>query len=460
MRLLSASLAAVLVTACAAPSPAGSSPPLAPATSATAEPSSTTATTAAPIQATYTVTGCETPPVTFALLCDVYAYLDQHYVEELDPEGMGAAFALGVDRHPGEPAAPIQSFQCAIPDPAFESGCERLSERLGSTTLLIEEAVEAGVGAMIDLSLDPFTHYFPPELAGAVSPDGVVLAVSLLLSIRDPAGSECVVVQAPCRLEVAAALPEGPAFAAGLRTGDVITRVDGTEVAGLGLVEAAALLAGDPGSVVEVVTAESGSITVTRESFEFPTGDFREMEPGIGYLRIPDFDFMVPAFVHGALASLLDAGVDTIVIDLRDNPGGYLDAVTLVGSEFLNDGLIFRTSGPEGDLEYPVQPGGLATADVALSVVVNGGSASAAEILAASLQESGRATVVGDNTFGKNTVQVGFPLRNDGELRVTIARWSTPDGESVAVAGLSPDVVVDIPPDASPAEVVELALGS
>src|SRR5690606_32091411 len=150
---------------------------------------------------------------------------------------------------------------------------------------------------------------------------------------------------------------------------------------------------------------------------------------------------------------------DTLVLDLRDNPGGYVDVATLVASEFLPDGLVVRTEAPNVGLEYPVQEGGLATTGPDLIVVVNGGSASAAEILAAVLQERGRATVTVEATFGKDTVQIGFPHVTDGELRVTVARWVTPEGCSVAGEGGVADVTGENPPDASPEEVVDLVLG-
>lgn len=407
----------------------------------------------------YTLTDCATPPVTFALLCDVYSYLDDHYVDQpLDDAALAAGVALGIESYRGEPADPTTSFMCAVPDPAFESTCRVLADRLQTVDLSIEDGVEAGVEAMVDLSLDTFTTYFPPELSGAVSRDGVVLAVSLLLSIKDNAGSECVVVQPPCRLEVAAAIQPGPAFEAGLRAGDVITAIDGTPVAGSNLSAVAAQLDGEAGSTVAVEVDGGVTLEVRRDSTSYPEPEVSQPLPGVGYLRIPDFDMHIPAFVHEALETLLDAGTDTIVVDLRDNPGGYVDAVAVVASEFVGEGTILRTVGPEGDFEYPARPGGLATTGVDLTVVVNGGSASAAEILAAALQSHGRATIVGTPTFGKNTVQIGFPLRNDGELRVTIARWLSPDGETVSGRGVTPDVDLDIPVGAPTADVVSLAL--
>ena len=412
------------------------------------------------------MTDCATPATSFALLCDVYEYLAENHADApLDAEALAAGFALGIGGY--EETAEIErieSFQCAVPSPAFETSCELLSERLVGSGISLEGAVEAGVSSMIALSLDPFTYYIPPELSGALTPDGVIAAVGLLVTIADPVGSVCTLVQDPCQVEVVTVIEDGPAHTAGLRVGDVITAIDGETVAGADLVEIAQRLDGNTGTSVTVdlrgPNDDARTLSLERSQPIWPEFELEVPRTGVGYLRIPDFSMETPVVVHSALESLTASGVDDLVIDLRDNPGGFVDAVTLVASEFLSAGLVFRSLGPAGDLDYPVQPGGVATSGPDITVVVNGGSASASEILAGVLQERGRARVVGTPTFGKDTVQIGFLLRNDGVLRVTVAHWVTPEGESVAAGGVAPDAVVDIPVDATPAEVVDLAFGS
>lgn len=410
------------------------------------------------------MTDCSVPPVSFALLCDVYDYLDDYHVDApFDPATLAAGAAVGIDTLPSDGTGEtLESFTCAIPDPAFETSCRILAERVAVGAISLTAGIEAAVESMIQLSLDPFSHYVPPELSGAFSSEGVVLAVGLLLTINDPVGSVCTVVQDPCELEVTAALSEGPAAEAGVVPGDIITAVGGEPVTALTLIDVAAHLDGAPGSEVTIdlirTDGTTATLTLVRSERVGPSLEVELPRPGVGYIRIPDFELDIPGFVHQSLTDLLAAGATRVVLDLRDNPGGFVDAATLVASEFLDGGLVFLSLDADQTLEYPVQPGGLATTGVDLTVLVNGGSASASEILAAVLQERNRAEIVGVPTFGKNTVQIGFPLRNDGELRVTISRWVTPDGESVAITGVTPDREVDIPIEATVDEIVDLAL--
>lgn len=438
------------------------------ATTTTTAPPTTAAPTTGSVPATavsYATTNCETPPVTFALLCDVFELIQRHHVDApLDASALAAGAAIGAADHSPDYDGPApESFQCAIPDDAFSSTCDELADTLSQGSFPLDEAVEDAVSSMITLSLDPFTYYVPPELAGRLTEEGIVSAVGLLLTITDPAGSLCTTAAPPCRVEVTVAVPDGPAGTAGIEAGDVLVAVDGQAVDGLGLVDIAGRLDGPAGSTVTLTILDDGEaeaeVIVEREEPTAPALQADVPAPGIGYLRIPDFDADVPGFVHDALGGLTEAGIDELVVDLRDNPGGFVDVATLVASEFLSDGLVFQSVSPDETLEYAVQEGGLATSGIGLTVVVNGGSASAAEILAGVLQERDRATIVGTPTFGKNTVQIGFPLRNDGQLRVTVARWTTPAGDSVAVDGVEPDVIVDIPADASTSDVVDLALG-
>lgn len=457
-------LLAVAVSACGLVSPSSATTPAPAPPPPISVPTTTTtpvSTTSTPIVG-YEISDCDIPPVTFALLCDVYERLNEFHLDApLDPASLAAGAAVGIEsyRQPS-PVEPVSNFTCAIPDPAFETTCEGLATHLRGGGVDFEEALEAGVASMIRLSLDPFTYYVPPELSGALTEEGVVSAVGLLLTITNDGGAICTEIAGDCRLEVVLATVDGPSLEAGLAAGDVVTAIDGVPVEGVGLVEIASRLDGEPGTEVVVTVTGPGGVstdhTVVRSE---PVGALEATlaTPEVAYVRLPDFERDIPAFLRENLASAEAEGAENLVLDLRDNPGGFLDAATLVASEFLEDGLVTRTIGPAGDTEYLVQDGGLATEGLELTIVVNGGSASAAEIVAAVLQERGRATVVGAPTFGKDTVQIPFDLRNDGQLRVTVANWVTPEGFSVADGGVVPDVLIDFPVDATPLEVVDLA---
>ena len=177
----------------------------------------------------------------------------------------------------------------------------------------------------------------------------------------------------------------------------------------------------------------------------------------IGFIALNGFSAPAADQFRTALSDLLDQGADQIVFDLRDNPGGYIDAAQKIASQFIDDGLIFTQDSSGGDVrEWPSTGDGVATdPSLPVAVLINGGSASASEIVAAALQETGRATIIGEPSFGKNTVQVWGRLENEGGVRITISRWFTPDHNSVAPDGIQPDIdaarTAETPPEDDPA---------
>lgn len=452
----------VLLTITACVAPITPPPTTRPSTTFSTFPALTTTTTTLPRLA-MTVEDCETPPVTFAVLCEVVETLEAYHVQPPDPATLAAAAVVGVKSYQGgEGSVPVANLTCAVPDPAFEIFCGSIAERLAEEALSVDRLVESAIQTMLALSVDPFTLYLPPRLVDAINDDGVVGNLGILIAAKDAGGTSCARIGGPCPLRVVSVLPESPAEAAGMAAGDVIVSVDGEEVEGLNLVEAAASLAGEAGTTA-IIEIDRGGSTLTL-SVDRGTVDTvavsSEMVGATGYLRLLEFSFEAPYDFHNQLESLLEAGATTLVLDLRDNPGGLLTSVVLIGSEFFSDGLVMKSSSPTESLDFPVVEGGIATGGVRIVTLVNEGSASAAEVLAAVLQERGRSLVVGKASYGKNTIQVPFELRNDGILRVTIARWTTPSGASVALQGVQPDVVVPIPSELEPAEVVELALGA
>jgi len=408
---------------------------------------STTSTTLAPIP--MELRGCETPPVTFSTLCETIELLDEWYVNRpVDMESLAAiAATAAAEYETTETEEPPRTFFCAIPDEAFTSLCDTLIERVNNEHLPVGDAVEVAVTSMIDLGLDPFTWYIPPQLAGGFRADGVVGGVGILLDATDAAGSKCTRVAVVCPLRIVYVLEDNPGADAGLEAGDVITTIDGESVIDKGLVDVATLIGGDQTGTVTlgiergVVSLE---ITVERQELDLPTTTVDIPLDNVGYIRIPDFSFEVPFLVDSSIGVLLNASPQTIVIDLRDNPGGLVDAVVSVASQFIPSGTVLNYEFSGGSDTYEVSGGAPAT-ESRLIVLVNEGTASAAEVLAGALRDMRGATVIGQPTYGKNAIQIPFELRNGGEFHVAIAHWTTPSGQSVADSGLIPDRIVEFP---------------
>ncbi len=436
-----------------------------------AEPTTTTAASVDTTRATILVTtttptqpmvvqNCVTPPVMFVPLCEMWELLEEWHVDRpLDPAVLADLAIEGLDRfEPDESADPPRALTCAIPDNAFLPYCEALGEALVIRNVPLEDAVEASMAHMVDVGLGPFTYYVSPEQRDAFRANGVVGGVGVLLDSRDPVGSKCARLGGACVLEVVTVLEDNPGFRAGLRSGDLITEVDGVPVDGQGFSTVVGLIAGDESGLVGLTVERSGEIVefeIERAPLVFPTVETLTVRSGVGYIRIPDFDWDIPTLVSEGLAQL--GSPNTLVVDLRGNPGGFVDAVVSVSDLFISGGTVLITESPNDDRDYTAQPGGPGTSS-RLVVLVDNGTASAAEILTGALRDRRNAVVVGTNTFGKDAVQIPFRLRNDGEFYVVVARWSSPAGETAEGDGLSPDVQLDWPADASIEEIVNLAL--
>lgn len=445
----------VLVACSAGRTVVSSSPPTTPSTT-----SSPTTTTIPTIE--LTVNGCSAPPVTFGVLCEVVELVKANHISPPDDASLVDATVAGIEEFPTEiPADVPRALTCAVPSESWAQVCTEVVERLQSDPVPVADLIEAGVVSMLTRTVDPYTQYVPPELVSAVGEDGIIPGVGMVVAALNAAGSPCVRVEAVCPLQVVTVIGGSPAEESGLLAGDVIEAIDGTSLQGLTIVEIAASLAGDVGSTAQLEVSrgeQTVQLTVTRAEAIAPPVT-AEMVGNVGYLRLPEFGYDTHVVLHLVLASLIDSGASRLVLDLRDNPGGFLYSVSIIGSEFFSSGLLYRTMSPSGDLDYPAVEGGLATR-IPMIVLVNGGSASAAEILAAVLQERDRAVIVGEPTYGKNLVQMPYELRNGGILRVSVATWTTPAGASVAGAGVLPDVSADISSQLPLAEVVAAAIAA
>ena len=415
------------------------------------------------------LTDCSDPPEGFEILCDSYRLLTENYVDQIDDAALAAGAARGMEEFEPETTVTVpEQVACALPTAAFEAACEVFAELQSASPAPPADLVEAAVRGMIQYGLeDPHTVYLSPFALAHVNEDqsGQVSGIGALVRGEDQTseeGANCSILSDTCILTIIDPLPDSPAMAAGVRAGDGIVTVDGRDVDGLTVDEVVAIVRGPEGTDVALGLLRNGQIidvVITRAAVVVPVVVSEMIEPGIGYVALSQFTNNSADQVHDALVALLADGADRLIFDLRNDPGGSLTASVRIASEFLSDGLVLRTESPSDTREYSVEPGGAATdPDLEIVVLVNRGSASASELVSAVLQERGRATIIGEPTFGKNTVQQRFDVSNGGALSLSIARWVTPEGRDSGTTGVQPDIEPEIPEDATTDVVLEFAV--
>ncbi len=390
------------------------------------------------------------------LLCEGYSLIQRYYVDPITDAILAGAAATGVE---DLATSGSDSVSCAIPNQSFQLVCDAMAFE-GASTDTADEAALAGMVTALDPNsayLDPQAlHLLEEDQTGEVEGIGALVA-SEDLSANDPESTPCAVISPTCRLVVISTFADGPADRAGVEAGDVFVAVNSESIDGWSVDEVTATVRGAAGTDV-TITVERGAlqldITVTRAALLIPVVE-SEVIGGVGYLKLNLFTDTSDRQLHTALLELLDSGIARLVLDLRDNPGGALDATVNIASEFLSGGVVVRTQAPDEETDYPVEFGGIAT-DFALeiAVLVNRGSASASEVLSAALQERQRALIIGENTFGKNTVQQRFGLSNGGALKLTVARWVTADGADFGGDGVTPDISAEFDAGLTVSEVV------
>jgi len=249
-------------------------------------------------------------------------------------------------------------------------------------------------------------------------------------------------------LVIAEPLAGRPADLVGLKAGDLVLEVDGVEIRGMNLIEAISLIRGPKGTTVRLTirrqgVAEPFEVEIVRQRIELRTIEYRLLKGEIGYIKLNEFNSQARRQLRAALTDLLAKNPRGLILDLRDDPGGLVTAAIDVGSEFIAEGVIMSERGKDREEDHEAQGGGLAT-EIPLVVLVNGGSASASEIVAGAIQDYGRGILIGERTVGKGSVQVQHQLSDGSGLRITIAHWFTPHGRLIEGAGLIPDVEVYI----------------
>ena len=306
------------------------------------------------------------------------------------------------------------------------------------------DLIEAAIDGMLT-SLDPHSSYLSPEDAQAMQ----------VQTRGEFGGLGIEVTQEEGFVKVVSPIDGTPAAAAGIESGDFITHVDSESVLGLTLDETVDMMRGPVGSEILITVVREGEsepfdVSIIRDTIKLVAVRSR-IQGNTVILRITTFNDQTTPNLEAGLAEQVEAAggmdkIDGIVLDLRNNPGGLLNEAISVSDAFLESGEIVSTRGraPEDGDRFNARAGDLAQGKP-IVVLINGGSASASEIVAGALQDHRRAVVVGTKSFGKGSVQTVMPLRGEGAMRLTTARYYTPSGRSIQALGVSPDIIVEQP---------------
>ncbi|CAN5179667.1 hypothetical protein BH24CHL7_BH24CHL7_09100 [soil metagenome] len=321
---------------------------------------------------------------------------------------------------------------------------------------LVQGAIK-GVFSALD---DPYSGYMTEEeyrnsLSGI---SGEFEGIGAELATVEPEGERCATISVTCRLTVTRVLRDSPALAAGLQVDDVIVAVDGVATLDSSLELVIPQIRGPKGSTVVLNLERAGApleLPIVRNVIRSEHVRSEVLAEGrVGYIKVTNFSSGAASDLREQLRYLVEErGVSALILDLRDDPGGYVDAARRIASEFQAEGPLYWEQAADG-APVPAQPepDGVATdSALRMAVLVNGGTASASEIVAAALQGSGRAVLVGQQTFGKGTIQEWKELAGAGGYRLSVRKWLTPDQTWTHETGLTPDVVVEVPAETDPA---------
>lgn len=305
-----------------------------------------------------------------------------------------------------------------------------------------QKRIWGAISGMVDSLGDPYTTFFPPVESKIFEGDisGNFVGVGIEIGMRDGI------------LTIVAPLKGTPAYRAGIKSGDKVIQIDGASTEKLSIDEAVKKIRGNAGTKVEFTIVRDGSkepikISVTRGTIDIPTIEATFRPDGVYVIRLFNFSAISQDLFRNALREFVRSGSNKLVLDLRGNPGGYLEAAIDMASWFLPSGATVVKEDFKKSTEIVIHRSkgyDIFSSRLKMVVLIDGGSASASEILAGALQENNVAKLVGTKSFGKGSVQELVKITPDTSLKVTIARWLTPKDHSISAGGLTPDYEVKL----------------
>jgi carboxyl-terminal processing protease len=402
--------------------------------------------------------GLDVPPASTAMTTTARAMIGPRTPPEVRPAtGAGGAlfmsgFLVGQRSadQPGTPVSAQESFQ------PFWDTYDTIIKRFAGGTVDRQAMIRGAIKGMVDSLGDPYSAYLTPDeyRQGLQDLSGQFEGIGAEIGTHNAKGanSDCSTLGPDCLLVVVTPIDGSPSQKAGIKAGDVITAVDGAPLDGLTVDGARNKIRGKKGTEVTLTivrgTAAPTDIKVVRDVIVTKEVITKDLANGqVGYIAVTGFSDNAASRFHDVLQADLKAGETRFILDLRGNPGGYVTAARAIASEFIKDGPIFYEEDSTGtQTPTPATGQGLAIADsIKLVVLVDKGSASASEIVAGALQDTKRATIVGETSFGKGTVQQWIQLQDGSALKLTIAKWLTPDKRWIHHVGIIPDVPVATP---------------
>ena len=379
------------------------------------------------------------------------SFLKKHYFSIITVLAVVAVFGIGLETgkyleqravlsstHEFAQASPVNDIDMTAFWKTYNILNEKFVATASSTVPTNDKKVLGAIGGLAESYDDPYTVFFPPKEAQMFEDEvrGDFGGVGMEIGIKD----KMLVVIAP--------LKDTPAERAGLKAGDPILKIDKKYTDGMSVEDAVGLIRGPKGTQVTITTKQNGEpkeIILTRDTINIPVIDTKLRDDGVFVISLYSFSANSAPLFRDALRKFIESGTDKLVLDLRNNPGGYLESAVEMASFFLPLGkaIVIEDTGTKTK-QHSIRSKGynVFTDKLKMVIIINEGSASASEILAGALHDHGIVKLVGEKSFGKGSVQELIDITSDTSLKVTIARWLTPKGASISQNGIVPDIKI------------------